>query len=158
MNKNNLYADNLEQECLVFCRYLSGVSPDNFTLKKYHDAHTINAEVYYNQKTFFEKLLITLARIHPLFTQIVDTYAVFLFKNAIIRKKLVLLLAILESCPPNKYNLDNTDQRAKFILFLIMVCKLLTFTLILCFAIVVLLPLHIITDISLKLSHRRDSL
>ena len=155
MNTNNSHMDNLTQECLVFCRYLSGVSPDSYILKKYYDANKINDETYRNQGTFFEKLLIILARIHPLCTQIVDTYAVFLFKNAIIRKKLVLLLAILESCPANKHKLDYTDQHSKFVLFLIIICKLLTFTLILCFAIVILLPLHITTDITLKLSRGR---
>jgi hypothetical protein len=146
--------DNLTQECLVFCRYLSGVSPDNYVLGKYNNANKINSEMYRNQKTYFEEILITLARIHPLFTQLVDTYAVFLCKNAIIRKKLVLLLAILESCPSERYRLDSIIRHSRFILSLIILRKLITFTLILCFAIVLLLPLHIITDISLKFSHR----
>ena len=151
MNENNLYMDNITQECLVFCRYLSGVSPDNYILKKYHDANKINGEdISVIRKHILKSILITLARIHPLFTQIVDTYAVFLFKNAIIRKKLVLLLAILESCPPKKYKFDSIDQHSRFVLSLIILRKLLTFTLVLCFAIVILLPLHIITDMMPK--------
>jgi hypothetical protein len=155
MNNNGLYMDSLTQECLVFCRYLSGVSPDNYVLNKYNEANKINSEMYRNQKTYFEEILITLARIHPLFTQLVDTYAVFLCKNSLLRKKLVLLLAILESCPPENYKLDHIGQHSRFILSLIILRKLFTFSLILCFAIVILLPVHIITGISLKFSHRQ---
>jgi hypothetical protein len=154
MNNNSPYMDNLVQECLVFCRYLSGVSPDSYVLRKYHDANKINSEMYRNQTTYFEAILITLARIHPFLTQMVDTYTVFLCKNAIIRKKLVLLLAILESCPANRYKLDNIGQNSKFVLFLIILHKFFTFTLVLCFAIVILLPLHIISDIILKFSDK----
>src|SRR5262245_41863983 len=115
MNINDSSIDHLAQECLVFCRYLSSVSPDNYILKKYYDANKINDEICRNRKTSFEKILITLARIHPLFTQVVDTYTVFLFKNALIRRKLVLLLAILESSPSSKHKLDHTEQHSRFV-------------------------------------------
>jgi hypothetical protein len=58
MNNNGLYMDSLTQECLVFCRYLSGVSPDNYVLNKYNEANKINSEMYRNQKTYFEEILI----------------------------------------------------------------------------------------------------
>ena len=104
----------LSDECHVFCKYLINQKPNNYILEKYREGHSAS-KLYENR---FDKLLIRIARINPSFTKLVDTYARVCFQNSVVRKKLVLLLAILESCAPTHRYLDVADAHGKTIFYI----------------------------------------
>ncbi len=55
-------------------------------------------------------MLVKIAIISPATTWIVDTYARMFHRAALIRKKVVLLLAILECSSPSHHYLDTPDS------------------------------------------------
>ncbi|MFT5465587.1 MAG: nucleoside-diphosphate-sugar epimerase [Verrucomicrobiales bacterium] len=83
-------------ECDVFCRYLIGERPTAYVVEKYRAG--IESEVFKQaENSAFDEKLIQLAAKRPLLTGFADAYCRFFRPNSIVRRKLVLLLAILES-------------------------------------------------------------
>lgn len=87
----------LERECRTFTRYLVGREPTPYVVGKYCDAHT--ASQAFTGDRFDHRITAT-ARLHPFTTFVADAYARFFAPRGGFRKKLILLLAILETCPP----------------------------------------------------------
>lgn len=87
----------LERECRTFTRYLVGSDPTPYVIGTYCDAHTASSAFAGDR---FDHRLTTAARLHPVVTFIADAYARFFAPRGGFRKKLILLLAILETCPP----------------------------------------------------------
>lgn len=103
-------AGELERECRVYCGYLIGRSPDEYVLQKYQAFHAHTRATTVQTTDRFDRLLLRTSRCCPLFARLVDTYANHFLKQSVVRKKLVLLLAILE-CSPATYRLiDATDR------------------------------------------------
>ena len=98
----------LQRECDVFCRYLVGAAPAAYVIAQYVDFHTPDRF----QPDRFDGFLIRLASRGPLFTRLADTYASRFARRAILRRKLVLLLALLESTPPSSDYVDTVDRSA----------------------------------------------
>ena len=87
----------LERECRTFTRYLVRRDPTPYVTGKYCDAHVASAAFTGDR---FDHRLTAVARLHPIVTFIADAYARFFVPRGGFRKKLILLLAILETCPP----------------------------------------------------------
>ena len=83
----------LERECRVFTRYLVGREPSEYVRAKYADAHTI-VPAYATLDAFHRRLL-GIARTGPAFTRLADAYTRAFAPRGALRKKLILLLAIL---------------------------------------------------------------
>src|SRR5205823_3568092 len=101
---------NLDRECTVFARYLVGESPGGYVLEKYRDAHAKSALADIRVDDAFDRVLLHIALVHPVATKLVDAYTAFFFKTSTVRKKWVLLLAILESAPPAFHLFDSPDH------------------------------------------------
>jgi len=137
----------LDRECAVFCRYLIGQQPSEYVKRKYREAH---------QSRLFnhvlpdprDSLLVTLARIGPWSTKIIDSYARVVRPFSTVRKKLVLLLAILECCSPANAYLDSVDSHSIALLLLRFVQRCLTFNLIIVVSIFVILPVDLVLRVS----------
>ena len=104
---------NAEQECDVFSRYLLNVPPEPYVVGKYKEAHGVLSEL--SQGTSFDKLLLHVARTHGTFTKMADAYARIFCPDATLRKKLVVLLAILESSPSHRL-IDKAAGGSKVLL------------------------------------------
>ncbi|MFX0194696.1 MAG: hypothetical protein ACFFCW_01140 [Candidatus Hodarchaeota archaeon] len=144
MGKHHKYIDSLNDECNVFCYYLVNQKPTDYIIQKYqegHEASDINQNL--NSNTFNE-LLIAIAKINPFFTKLVDTYTCMLYKRSALRKKLLLLLAILESSASTHYSLDSPDSTNKTILFTKISQKGLIFILTFFLSTIFLMPLHVL--------------
>src|SRR4051812_40319378 len=89
----------LERECQVFTEFLLGCATHAYAIRKYVDAHRVSA--IFSTGTRFDFYLLRTARMHWTFAKLADGYARFFAPQALLRKKLVLLLAILESSPPS---------------------------------------------------------
>ena len=90
--------DRLLRECIVFSRYLIGRRPDDYITRKYCAAHDSGRPLDI-ECSAIERLLGLVARLHPWMTLATDTYCSFFLRSSVLRKKLVLLLAIMENSP-----------------------------------------------------------
>lgn len=91
--------DVLDRECDVFCRYLIGQVPGEYIRSKYREFHHLAVAEKYLPARPFDEALLWVARWSPHATRLADGYARIAFPSAVLRKKLVLVLAILESSP-----------------------------------------------------------
>jgi hypothetical protein len=111
----------LEEECRVFTGYLLGCVPPPYAVQKYADAHLVSP--IFSKGSRFDFFLIRVARTHKSITMLADTYARFFVPTGLLRKKLVLLLAILETCPPSCHLIDAVDRGGKAALLFRLVTK-----------------------------------
>ncbi len=87
-------ATDIERECRVFTRYLAGCAPSTYVTRKYVEAHHLPA---YSNGNRFDHYLLRVATRSARLTRTADSYARFFCSNALLRRKLILLLAILET-------------------------------------------------------------
>jgi NADH dehydrogenase len=99
-----------DRECATFTRYLAGLAASPYVRRKYAEAHSA---VALEPKDPFDQLLLRFARKGPLLAKLADAYARIFYPHATLRRKLVLLLAILETCPPSYRVIDSTVGRRK---------------------------------------------
>ncbi|MGH7665486.1 MAG: NAD-dependent epimerase/dehydratase family protein [Gemmatimonadaceae bacterium] len=96
----------LAHECAVFTRYLTRGGPASspelsaYLARHYANAHRLHPAGLL-QSHGADALLLRLATWHPLATRIVDAYARIARPRSIVRSKLVLALALLESVSPS---------------------------------------------------------
>ena len=89
--------DPLVQECTVLCAYLVGRPPDEYVTRKYIEAHhRLNPRL--GTGTSRDPVL-ALARRGTLAAGLVDAYTRVFRRDSIFRRKLILLVAILECAP-----------------------------------------------------------
>jgi hypothetical protein len=87
----------LSAECDVFCRYLADRPAPREVVSAYRRAHECGVVSFDCSGPAIDCALLRIARRSPLLTRAADAYAVTFAKSSLLRRKLVLLLAILES-------------------------------------------------------------
>ena len=95
------------RECETFSRYLLGRPADAYLLRKYCEASSLGEPA--GERSPFEDLLLRLATLQPLLTRALDAYARWFCPRALLRKKLILVLAIAETWAPSYAELDRAD-------------------------------------------------
>lgn len=133
----------LDRECSVFCRYLIGQAPNDYVRKKYRDANLSHPFAIGNPSPSSDDFLVIIARISPWATRMIDVYSLFFQRSSLVRKKLVLLLAILESASPSHRYLDSVDSTIPLLL-LRCVFRSLTFVILLLIVTVLILPFQLL--------------
>lgn len=88
----------LEREARVFTAALIGAAPASFVLETYVRGH---ASLPLSPQPGFDRALLSLARSGPLLARAADAYARIFARRAVLRRKLTLLVAILESSAPS---------------------------------------------------------
>jgi hypothetical protein len=106
----------LEEECRVFTRYLLGSVPHDYVLGKYVEAHKVTTA--FVSKTRFDSFLMRTAVRHPLLVKLADSYSRIAAPRSVLRKKLVLLLAILETSSLSSRMIDTEVVSGKATLVL----------------------------------------
>jgi NADH dehydrogenase len=130
------------RECEVFSRYLLGRPPDAYLLRKYCEASTFGEPA--GERRPFEDLLLRLATLHPLLTRAVDAYARWFCPGALVRKKLILLLAIAESWEPSYVELDRADGGGRLVFVARLGAHAIVSGLLLLFAVLLLQPMRLL--------------
>ena len=97
-----------DRECRIFGRYLLGQEPTDYVRQKYTDFHRRAAGGDLQLQSRLDGLLLRFARANVWGTHLADAYATQFFGNATLRKKLVLVLALLECSPPGCEVIDKT--------------------------------------------------
>jgi hypothetical protein len=132
----------LERECRTFTRYLAGREASPYVVQKYCDAHPVPLA---SPADPFERRLMTVAQWHPVAALVADAYARFFAPYGPLRKKLVLLLAILETSPRFFRELDRPPGGGRVAEALRVSARLLVFILALVVGVIVLLPVRLLT-------------
>jgi hypothetical protein len=102
--------DQLERECHSFTRYLTGFSPSPYMVGKYRGWHEKPGAAAALKSDSFDQYLVEAASRGPGWARLADSYASRFRKCSALRKKLVLVLAILECVPPACEALDAVDR------------------------------------------------
>jgi len=131
----------LRRECTVFSDYLIGWKPNRYVLEKYCDAHQKTAN--YTPYSRFDRVLVRFAQTGRVTTKLADSYARWLIPASVLRKKLILLLAILETSSPAYRLVDSVTANNKPWFVLKAMQKGLLFVLSFLLAAIVLLPVHV---------------
>lgn len=131
-------------ECRLFSRYLIGMDPDDYVRDRYLAAVTARHDELHPQSGF-DRLLLAVARKHRLLTRAVDVYARFFAHGSAVRRRLVTLLAIIESSASTGERLEHPDcaNLAGFAAGLTWRSAILAVLLLI--AIVILLPLQLLS-------------
>jgi NADH dehydrogenase len=103
----------LGDEAAVFCHYLIGREPSEYIRTKYVEAHTAGPNGPVLRRSFDDRL-IAFARGGPGRTRFADAYAAVFSRHGTFRRKLVLLLAILESTREASALVDSPDATSTF--------------------------------------------
>ncbi len=96
----------LDRECDVFARYLGASVGDSYVRAQYRAAHEAGI-VELPGTTHFERAVVSAARNAPLLVRALDAQARVFANGSLLRRKLVLLLAILEVRAPHDEELDS---------------------------------------------------
>lgn len=96
----------LARECEVFVRYLLGREVRPYVVDRYVAAHRFRGELE-PPSGGFDALLVSLARGGPRRAWLADCYARLWAPGSHLRRKLVLLLAVLECAPPTARELGS---------------------------------------------------
>ena len=98
----------LAQECRVFSRHLAGVEATPYLIETYARGHA-RLPGREAPPDGLDQFLLAVARRSPWLTRIADAYARRARPTGILRQKLVLQLAVLESSPPAHGWLNSSD-------------------------------------------------
>jgi hypothetical protein len=99
----------LDRECRSYTRYLIGRDPSPYIIEKYRDFHQkmgLPADL-----GPFDRFLLSTSARSPLWARLTDCYGSVWRKNSVVRRKLVLTLALLESAPSSSELLDRPPAR-----------------------------------------------
>jgi hypothetical protein len=94
--------ERLRQECRTYSKYLVGMEPSEYVVTKYEEFHRIRPTA----SSGFDGLLVKMSALGVWMTRLADTYASRFFRGSTLRRKLVLLLGLLECSQPSAGYLD----------------------------------------------------
>jgi hypothetical protein len=103
-------AGEVERECDVFVRYLAGAESTDYLRAKYTRAVELIPSL--RTRPGFESRLLRFAGRGPFAARIADAYAALLAPDSVLRSRLVLLVALLESSPPYHEAIDRPPEGA----------------------------------------------
>jgi nucleoside-diphosphate-sugar epimerase len=96
--------DTLERECRVFTKHLIDETATAYVVRKYSEAHAALPALSGGDK--FDAFLVRVASRHHWGARLADSYARLFLPHTRLRQKLVVLLAVLETCPPSFQKID----------------------------------------------------
>ena len=97
--------DALGRECDAFARYLTGAAPGEYVERKYRQAHAAARGLEPGsapRAARFDRALVALARQGPFLARLADAHARVFAPGGLLRRKLVLVLALLEVSAPGR--------------------------------------------------------
>lgn len=98
----------LPQECSVFSRYLAGIEATPYLVEAYTRGHKYLPALQ-GTPDALDQALLRFARRGPWCARLADAYARRARPTGILRQKLVLQLAVLESSPPAHAWINSAD-------------------------------------------------
>lgn len=136
----------LERECERFTLYIAGCKSNKYIMEKYVEGHRITK--IGNNGNYFDALLINTANKNYFLNKLADVYTSVFYRNAVLRKKFVLLLAILESRSATYANIDSVSEGSRLSLYARVFQKILLFLLFLLASTIAFAPVHVLCSLS----------
>jgi len=137
----------LENECIAFSRYLLKQNPSRYVIDKYCAAHTNDSFLGVSNPSDFDRFLLRISSTHPALAKLVDCHTSIFLKSSPVRQKWILILAIMETCPPSHDYFDSPDSSGRSLFFAGMICQGVVFIALLCISVIVFLPLRLVLAI-----------
>lgn len=106
----------LAPECRVLTRYLTGTEATSYVLEKYQAGHASLQATHGASPTWFDGVLLAVARRGPPGPAIVDNYSRWFAPRSLVRHKLTLLLAVLEYSPEFYRTVTSANVGARWAL------------------------------------------
>jgi hypothetical protein len=133
----------INRECEVFAHYLVDQPPTDYIREQYEMA-TLARDLANDSKfAAFDRTTLRFARRGVFFTRVADAYCAFFHRRGILRRKLILLLAILEHAAPTAARFDSPMNRGLIGIATNVLLLALSFGLSLLAGIFLLLPSHL---------------
>lgn len=141
----------LERECEVLTSYLIDRTPDSYIKKKYLEGNKFICVE--NNSDFLDSLLIKIAHRGSFLIKLADAYTSLFYRKSLLRKKLMLLVAILE-CTSSTYNaLDSVNETSKLCFFIRIIQKIAVFLFMLFISTIAFMPIHVISKLRIRTSN-----
>ncbi|MCY3003917.1 MAG: hypothetical protein NTV21_19145 [Planctomycetota bacterium] len=134
----------LERECAAFARYLGAGAGDAYVTEQYVAAHEAGV-VELPGTTGFERSVVALARALPWSLRALDAHARVFGNGSLLRRKLVLLLAILETRAPHDEALDTPTAGSNLGMFVRMAWLGAVFATLVVVTALLLLPVRVVS-------------
>ena len=131
----------LARECDVLCRFLVGAPATPYVTAAYERAHRISPPLA-EPPHGFDRVHVAIAGRGVLAARLADSYARVLRPAGALRRKLVLLVAILESCSPSYRAFERPDRRSAVGTVLLIVRLATGFVAATVLAVLLFAPLH----------------
>lgn len=133
-------------ECSVYTRYLANQEPDPYIQRKYAESFEPGRPLAIQARSRFESLIENLSQKNPVYARAVDGYCKFFYRDSIVRRKVVLLLAILECRAGSAEKLDRADQLALPLMFLTFLTQITRSVVLLLVATILLSPIRLVLN------------
>ena len=104
----------LAEECRAFGVYLTGTEPDEYVCEKYRDAHRVTDLIGPVAPPAFDRFILRFSRRNRLSTKLADIYTRWFLRRCVLRRKLLLLLAILECAGSSFRHFESGENRTRF--------------------------------------------
>jgi nucleoside-diphosphate-sugar epimerase len=101
----------LQEECRSLAAYLLGVPPSPYIEEQYVKAIQIHGLAFDEDFSCFDRTTVRLARRGRLLARCADSYCALLHRRGVLRRKLIVLAAILEHVAPMSAAFDQVEAR-----------------------------------------------
>jgi nucleoside-diphosphate-sugar epimerase len=101
----------LQNECRALTAYLVGTQPSAYVEAQYAKAAYVHGLAFDEDFSCFDRTTLKLARSNRLAARCVDAYCGLLHRRGVLRRKLIVLSAILEHVAPTNAAFDRVETR-----------------------------------------------
>lgn len=133
----------LERECHTYTQYLIGQTPSPYVVNRYLDFHQKSDAMSGLGLDAFDYFLVRVSARRPFWAGMADSYASVFRKNCVVRKKLVVTLALLECAAPSFEALDEVEGLSLSATVLQLSWRAFRYSFLLCASVVVFTPVRI---------------
>jgi hypothetical protein len=133
----------IDRECEVFSRYLVNQPPTAYIHRQYEMAVLARDLANEAELAPLDRSTLGLARRNVFLTRVADAYCAIFHPHGVLRRKLILLLAVLEHSPPTAALFDRPKVRGPIGITTNLLLLGLNFALLLLLGILLLLPSHL---------------
>jgi hypothetical protein len=134
-----------ERELVIFTRYLTNLAPTEYVRKQYCMSLLDRGLAEEAEFSAFDRLTLGFARRGVLFARFADAYCAIFRRRGAMRRRLILLMAILEHTAPYSDRFDRPAPRSAIGLCAVVVLQSIQFALCLMIGGTLLLLAHVIS-------------
>jgi nucleoside-diphosphate-sugar epimerase len=102
----------IEKECKTFATYITGKPPSEYITEQYASAALAHGLASDDDLSCFERVSLALGRSGSVFTRSADAFCSIFARRGVLRRKLIVLAAILENVSPTSEALDRVASRS----------------------------------------------